>query len=758
MTTSVPSGSDPEGPDPDGPEADGTAAFDRLHPAVQRWVWQKGWTELRGTQAEAIPAILSADVDVVISAATASGKTEAAFLPIISALAADPSEHKGVEVVYLSPLKALINDQRERLDALCDPLDIPVTAWHGDVPGSAKHRLMARPRGVLLITPESLEALFVLRGPQLPGLFGALRYVVVDELHSFVGTERGAQLQSLLHRVELALRRRVPRIGLSATLGDMAAATEFLRPGGGGRSRLITADDDLELRLQLRGYLATSPEPRSSPPTHDLTPDGGTPGVDGDPDWAIAHDLYRMLRGRDNLIFANSRRAVEVLADHLGQIADEHRVPNEFFAHHGNLSKDLRQDVEARLKDRDRPVNAVCTSTLEMGIDIGGVASIAQVGPPPSVATLRQRLGRSGRRGEPAALRICIAEAEIDPRTPPPDALRAQLVQTVAMVNLLLARWYEPPLTEDLHLSTLVQQLLSSLAAHGGLRPDEAYSLLCRDGTFPGLTAAEFASLLRHLGGLEILDQAGDGTLVLGRKGERLVNHYSFYAAFNTPQEWRLSSGGRQLGTLPIDFPLFPGLLVIFAGRRWRVVGIDAAHRSVDLAPSAGGRPPRFDGGVAPVHDRVRREMLAVYQDSALPAYLDPVAVDLLGEGRANFVRYQLDRSPLLEAGEDTYLFLWAGDRVAHTVALALAVDGLGVTNEGLALRARHTDPDQLAGRLRALVAGPPPDPIELAEIVANKAGEKHDGLLPPALLNRGYAARRLDPSEAWRWVRQLEL
>jgi ATP-dependent helicase Lhr and Lhr-like helicase len=707
---------------------------------------------LRDVQARAIPAILDGQSDVVISAATASGKTEAAFLPIVSALASSPSEEKGIEVLSLSPLKALINDQYERLADLCAPLDIPVTAWHGDVNGSAKHRLLQRPQGILLITPESLEALLVLRGAAVPSLFGALRYVVVDELHSFICGERGAQLQSQLHRVERAMHRRVPRIGLSATLGDLAGAAEFLRPGGGMPRLTVDADDHLDLRLQLRGYLDRAPGPGD--------PGGGTAGAETDTnaEWAIASDLCRFLAGSDNLVFANSRREVEILADHLGELAGERGWPGAFLAHHGSLSKALREEVERRLKDRSQPVSAVCTATLEMGIDIGSVASIAQIGPPPSVATLRQRLGRSGRRGDPAVLRLCVAEAEIDPRTSPPDALRANVVQTVAMVELLLAHWYEPPVDEDLHLSTLVQQLLSSLAEHGGLQADEAYRLLCREGTFGGVAPAEFAILLRHLGKQDVLAQAGDGALVLGRRGERLVNHFSFYAAFATADEWRLSSGGQQLGTLPVAFPLVAGLTIIFAGRRWRVVGVDPDHRSVDLLSSPGGRPPRFEGGTAPVHDRVRAEMLAVYQSSDRPSYLDPRAADLLEEGRANFVRYELDRSPLLADGADTYLFLWAGDRVADTVALALSADGFSLTNEGLALRVAATSPDALAERLRTLVAGPPPDGSELAGRVANKAVEKHDRLLPPALADRGYAARRLDPAGAWQWVRQLEL
>ncbi|MBO0748725.1 MAG: DEAD/DEAH box helicase, partial [Acidimicrobiaceae bacterium] len=408
MTNCGPSSSEPSGPRRVPiPGARPDAAFALLHPALRRWVWERGWTALRDVQARAIPPILDADADVVISAATASGKTEAAFLPILSALTNSPSTRTGVEVLALSPLKALINDQHERLADLCSPLGIPVTAWHGDVNGSAKHRLLERPEGILLITPESLEALLVLRGPQAPSLFGALRYVVVDELHSFICGERGAQVQSQLHRVEQAVHRQVPRIGLSATLGDQEAAGEFLRPGGGLRRVAIDADDHLELRLQLRGYLDRAPDHGSHPPAP-AAPLEVVEETATDTDWAIASDLARVLTGTDNLIFANSRREVEILADRLGQLAGDRGQGDAFLAHHGSLSKTLREEVESRLKDRSRPVSAVCTATLEMGIDIGSVASIAQVGPPPSVATLRQRLGRSGRRGDPAVLRLCV--------------------------------------------------------------------------------------------------------------------------------------------------------------------------------------------------------------------------------------------------------------------------------------------------------------------------------------------------------------
>ena len=235
-------------------------AFSRLHPAIQRWIWDEHWKELRRTQVEAVGPILAGDVDVIVSATTASGKTEAAFLPMLSAIASQPATVPGVEILYMAPLKALINDQFERLSEISARVEVPVHRWHGDVSGSRKHEVLRRPGGLLLITPESLEAFFVLRGEQVPLTFGALRYVVVDELHSFIATERGTQLQSLLNRLELAVRRRIPRIALSATLGDMKSAAEFLRPGAGERVHSIVADDgDQALKLQLRGYLESAP-------------------------------------------------------------------------------------------------------------------------------------------------------------------------------------------------------------------------------------------------------------------------------------------------------------------------------------------------------------------------------------------------------------------------------------------------------------------------------------------------------------------
>jgi ATP-dependent helicase Lhr and Lhr-like helicase len=350
-------------------DAKSSAAFHELHPEVQRWVYDQSWTTLRDIQEQAIEPILSGQRDVILAAPTASGKTEAAFLPICSAIAND--RQPSVETIYIGPLKALINDQFARLESLCERLNIPVCRWHGDASDHHKKKLLAKPSGVLLITPESLEAFFILRGPAMPKLFQHVRYVVIDELHSFIGAERGRQLQSLIHRIELSIRRKVPRLALSATLGDMRLAADFLRPKQAEDVLLIqSSDTSQEIRLQVRGYLRQSVQAGGQQESRETSDE-----------LAIATHLYSVLRGSNNLAFCNARQSVEKYADLLRRLCEQKHVPNEFFPHHGNLSKELREDLEKRLKEARSPVTAIATTTLELGIDIGSVKSIAQIGP-----------------------------------------------------------------------------------------------------------------------------------------------------------------------------------------------------------------------------------------------------------------------------------------------------------------------------------------------------------------------------------------
>ncbi|MEU1728485.1 DEAD/DEAH box helicase [Nonomuraea sp. NPDC005692] len=735
MTTSPPSGSE---------------AFERLHPKVQQWIWQQNWRELREAQEAAVAPILDRRRDVLIAAATTSGKTEAAFLPICSVLTEQP-DTPGFAAVYISPLKALINDQYGRLDQLCDHLGITVSRWHGDVAASAKSKLLDRPRGILLITPESLEAMFVLRGQKIRDLVASARYLVIDELHSFIGSERGAQLQSLMHRLDLAARRRIPRIGLSATLGDMGKAADYLRPRSGDDVTVIVSSSDAqELRLQIRGYVQTAPtlDPRARAAQEALGEEVTADDVATGDRLAIADHLFATLRGSHNLVFANSRAAVEDYTDLLNRRCEDARVPDEFVPHHGNLSKDIREHAEARLKDRTHPATAICTSTLEMGIDIGSVTSVAQLGAPPSVAALRQRLGRSGRRGGPAILRLYISEPEATPTIHPADELRAQLVQSIATIELLLQRWYEPPAAAALHLSTLTQQLLSLIAQHGGITPADAYRALCGQGPFGVVNSPAFAALLRDLAAADLIRQESDGLLLHAETGERLVNHYTFYAAFAAPTEYRIVTDGRTLGSLPLEQPLPEGSLLIFAGRRWRIQAIDTHAKLIEVTRASGGRPPRFTGTGPLVHDRIRTTMRRLYEQTTVPAYLDATARSLLAEGRATYRRLGLHDTPLVGYGNDTLLFPFRGDAIMTTLALALHTHGVDVIRYGVALLISDITPQAAADLLSDLAAEGVPDALALAALIPDKRVDKYDDVIGDELLTLSYA-RRLDVAEA---------
>ncbi|MBD2066947.1 DEAD/DEAH box helicase [Leptolyngbya sp. FACHB-671] len=734
-----------------------SSGFDQLHERVQRWIWQQQWMELRDIQEQAIAPILSAQRDVILSAATAGGKTEAAFLPIFSKLMDETGS--GIQVLYISPLKALINDQYRRLSAMGELLEIPIHPWHGDIDAGRKQRALKHPSGVVLITPESLEALFVRRGYELAGIFQALRYLVIDELHSFIGAERGKQLQSLMHRVEQVAGHAVPRIGLSATLGDMGLAAEFIRSGEGEKVLLIQPEDDegQELKIQVRGYRELAPDLFDLEDEEETEVDTeATKTAESRDKSDIAAHLFKVLRGTNNLIFINRRADVEAYADRLRRLCEQQKLPNEFLPHHGSLSKDLREEAEQALKG-DRPTTVVCTTTLEMGIDIGSMTSIAQVGAPFSVTSTRQRLGRSGRReGDAAIMRFYISEPEVTPYTSPQDSLHPELMQAIAIVNLLLERWCEPPIVSKLHLSTLIQQVLSLIAERGGVRAKQAWETLCQKGAFTAVDQALFIQLLRCLGAQDLIQQTQEGLLLLGLKGEKLVNHYSFFTAFQTPEEYRIVTHGKTLGTLPVEYPLTEGLYLIFAGHRWRVLAVDQERRIVDVERAAAGRVPSFSGNRGWIHDRIREEMYRLYVSKEVPIFLDAIAHDLLSEARTNFNRFHLANTPLLSNGQQTLLFCWKGDLVMNTILVQLQAKGLRVGRDAIALTIEETTPAKVLKELRAIAAKPPVNPVVLAATVRNKISEKYDPFLSEELLCQNYASSYLDTRGAWATISEL--
>lgn len=727
-------------------DRDISAAFDRLHEKVRRWVWRQGWTELRDIQERSIPILIGGGQDLVIAAGTASGKTEAAFLPIVSRLAWDGrAPGAGFEVIYVSPLRALINDQFGRIGALCEELGVSVTKWHGDVAASVKERARRRPQGILLTTPESLEAILVRRGNEAGRLFAALGYVVIDEMHAFMDAPRGRQLQSLLNRVETATGHSVARVGLSATLADMRTSAAFLRPLAPDTVAILESrTGGQELRLQVRGYV----EPA-------LKHGRGTRFGNGDecPEdpalSAIVKHLFDTLRGKRSLIFAGSRQRVELVTADLCSLCEALGVPEEFFAHHGSLSREHREEAERRMKEADRPASIVATTTLELGIDVGHIEAVAQLGPGHTVSGMRQRVGRSGRRaGQASVMRVYVTERALNERIHPVDAMRPTTVQTIAMVNLMLRRWNEPPSPGRLHLSTLVQQILALVAQHGGLTAKQGWTRLVDSGVFTGLTPALYMDVLRRMGHPEVrlLEQAPDGTLLPGEEGERVINDRGFYAVFMTPEEFKVvTDRGHALGAIPVDNPVISEQLIIFAGRRWRVIEVDPQHREILVTAAQGGKPPSFGGDGLPPADEVVAEMRRVYEGIASPVFLDEAAIRLLTEARESFDHFGLRTRSLCRREDHLLLFPWIGGRAQMAFVLALAAHGIAATSGSLAIVVPGKHQGRLTDVLRVLAQGPAPDAVALARLVPDMKRAKYDGYLGDDLLALCYAREYID-------------
>ena len=714
-----------------------STGFDRLAEPVRRWIWDKGWGRLHDIQERAIPILLNGDTDVIIAAATAGGKTEAAFLPLISSVLDDPGE-AGFDLVYVGPLRALINDQFERLEDLCKRAELPVHPWHGDISHGVKAKARKNPRGILLITPESLEALFVLRGLEIPTLFLGTRAIVIDELHALLDTERGIHLRSLVTRLELAVGRRIRRVGLSATLGEMALAREYLRPEAPDDVALLKSNSKgQELRVQIRGYVEME---------HDS---GNDKNDDSSAQRAVAEHLFSKLRGSRNLVFAGSRQRVEWFADALREMSEQTRLPLEFFPHHASLSREHRTNLEKRLKAHPA-TTAVCTSTLELGIDIGDIACVAQVGPPFSVASLRQRLGRSGRRhGQAAVLRMYAIEDAPSKDSHPLDRLNLRLVRSIAMVELLITGWCEPPSPLALHLSTLTHQVLSVIAQHGGSSAGRLYSTLCRHGPFRQVDGPLFARLLRQLGRTDVslIEQSPDGTLLLGRQGERLVEHYRFYAVFQTPEEYRIIADHKPLGTLPVAMVLMPGMTIIFSGRRWRITEIHDREKVIQVKADPAGRPPRFGGSGGLIHDKVVSKMMEVLSGSDIPIYLDQCAAGLLESARSEFRRLGMDQQPIQRIGERHYLIATSVGTVrTSTLALILRALGYSIDVYDGFLDVHYEKGIKPIDATLNTIADDAPNSLEIVlPETSNLITEKFHSYLSPELLLEDALSSRLD-------------
>ncbi len=592
--------------------------FYRLAPFIQDYIYRNKWEELRGIQIAAAEVIFDTDHNLLLSSGTASGKTEAAFLPVLTQLWENPSASVGV--LYLSPLKALINDQFIRLEELLEEADIPVTKWHGDASQAAKKRLVKNPRGVMQTTPESLESLMIRNSSSAYRLFSDLRFVIIDEVHYFMDNDRGLQLLSLLERLSRLIGFHPRRIGLSATLGDCSNAEKWLSMSTERQCVTPRAEEKGRLlRLSVRFF-----------PIKQKIPNGDSRVLLQN----YYNYLYESTRGKRCILFSNSKGEVEENIAHLKHISEKAHGNDCYLVHHANISPALREFAEQRMKSGELPVCTGATVTLELGIDLGHLERIVQTGCPLTVSGLVQRLGRTGRRGGAAEMRFAF---RWDMSLPPNvfyKEINWDFVMCTAMILLYTReRWIEPMNLPKLPYSLLYHQTMSVMAASGSVQPRELARQVLTLGVFRNISKEDYLLLLRHLLENGHLERDEDGALLIGEKGEATVNNYEFLAVFTVPQEYSVRCNAEEIGTVQTPFP--PRAQFALAGQAWEVTELDKTERRIYVKHINGISANSWeDTGNEYVHTKVMKKMLEVLQSDEQYGFLDETARKRLNDIR----------------------------------------------------------------------------------------------------------------------------
>ncbi len=592
--------------------------FYRLAPFIQDYIYRNKWEELRGIQIAAAEVIFDTDQNLLLSSGTASGKTEAAFLPVLTQLWENPSASVGV--LYLSPLKALINDQFIRLEELLEEADIPVTKWHGDASQAAKKRLVKNPRGVMQTTPESLESLMIRNSSSAYRLFSDLRFVIIDEVHYFMDNDRGLQLLSLLERLSRLIGFHPRRIGLSATLGDCSNAEKWLSMSTERQCVTPRAEEKGRLlRLSVRFF-----------PIKQKIPNGDSRVLLQN----YYNYLYESTRGKRCILFSNSKGEVEENIAHLKHISEKAHGNDCYLVHHANISPALREFAEQRMKSGELPVCTGATVTLELGIDLGHLERIVQTGCPLTVSGLVQRLGRTGRRGGAAEMRFAF---RWDMSLPPNvfyKEINWDFVMCTAMILLYTReRWIEPMNLPKLPYSLLYHQTMSVMAASGSVQPRELARQVLTLGVFRNISKEDYLLLLRHLLENGHLERDEDGALLIGEKGEATVNNYEFLAVFTVPQEYSVRCNAEEIGTVQTPFP--PRAQFALAGQAWEVTELDKTERRIYVKHINGISANSWeDTGNEYVHTKVMKKMLEVLQSDEQYGFLDETARKRLNDIR----------------------------------------------------------------------------------------------------------------------------
>lgn len=726
--------------------------FDRYAPFIQDYIYRSGWQALRGVQNAAGDAIFGTQDNVLLTASTASGKTEAAFFPILTLLDEDPPSSVGA--LYIAPLKALINDQFGRLDELCEEAGIPVTRWHGDAPQTQKRKLIRKPSGILQITPESLESLMINKHMEIPSLFGDLHFIVIDEIHSLLRGDRGMQTFCLIERLCRLAGCSPRRIGLSATIGDPEAAGRFLSAGSGRRTLIPRFDGGKEIwRLSMEHFFNTDPQadegkqsvpgtPVPELPT-DTAPKAADPGMGY---------IFEHTRGKKCLIFTNSREECEAVCQSLRQYCEANHEPERFLIHHGNLSASYRESAEEEMKDDDSLMSVCATATLELGIDIGRLERAFQIDAPFTVSGFLQRMGRTGRRGSPSEMWFVMRENHPEPRAMLPDMIPWPLIQGIALIQLYIEeRFVEPPRTGRLPYSLLYHQTMSTLASGGEMTPAELASRVLTLSCFHRITQEDYRILLRHLLEIDHISRTENGGLIIGLAGERIVNNYKFYAVFQENIEYSVRSGPEELGT--IVKPPLVGDKIAIAGRVWVVEEVDHKKREVYCTLVKGNIPAYFGDVAGDIHTHILERMYGVLKEEKSYPYLMRHAVCRLQEARDTFQKSGMPDHPLVHLGGNMWaLFPWLGSYAFLALerflkircAGRLGLKGLNASRPYYLQFTMKADEGTFY-RITAEEAAAEFDPMELVYPKEVPVFEKYDEYVPQELVRKGFALGVLD-------------
>ena len=645
--------------------------FSRLAPFIQDFIYQNKWEELRGVQVAACEVIFDSDDNLLLSSGTASGKTEAAFLPVLTELYNKPS--RSVGVIYISPLKALINDQFKRLEQLLLDSNIPVCKWHGDASQTKKDDLIKNPEGLLQITPESLESLLTNKRGACLQMFSDLRYVIIDEVHSFMRDARGVQLLCVLERLQKLTGVYPRRIGLSATMGDISTAQKWLSTGTNRQCAApVTDEGKKRVRLHVERFVNYA-DNRDS-----VERDGSGNIINVSANGDIGNRehfdyLFKMTLDKKTIIFANSREEIEFIMANLREIAIKNKAPDVYRVHHGNVSALLRETTEDEMKAEDDKIVTGATVTLELGIDIGSLDQAVQAGAPLTVSSFAQRLGRCGRRGQIPQLLFTFVE---DVKVNSSDTLGPinwEFIRMIAIIELYTKdHWIEPLYPHDHAYNMLYHQTMSHLKSCGEISPASLAQAILTLGCFKNISQDDYRQLLSWLVHTEQLERTERGGLIIGREGEKIVNSHKFLTVFLATEYLLVKDENRTIGTVDKTYPV--GTRFALAGIAWEVVDLNQAAKVIFVKRVPGISLVDWDVEFeVDLHTVLVRKIRSILLCDDNYPYLSDRCVERLYE-----IRYITRNSGILDnlvtplSDKKFAVFPWAGTRQLFTLHYAL--------------------------------------------------------------------------------------